>query len=159
PFGPSPSWVALDGERIIGFRTFMRWEFEHEGRVRRAVRAVDTATHPDYQGRGIFSTLTRAGLDEMRADGVDYVFNTPNDNSRPGYLKMGWQTVGRLPVSVRMRSASSALRVLRARVPADKWSIACTAGVSALDVLRDEAGVTTLLCALPSSPGVRTRRT
>src|SRR4026209_636693 len=53
PFGVSPPWVALDGERVIGFRTFMRWEFEHEGRPRRAIRAVDTATHPDYQGRGI----------------------------------------------------------------------------------------------------------
>ena len=159
PFGASPAWVALDGERIIGFRTFMRWEFEHEGRVRRGVRAVDTETHPDYQGRGIFSTLTRAGLDEMRDDGVDYVFNTPNDNSRPGYLKMGWQTVGRLPVSVRMRSPSSALRVLRARVPADKWSTPCTAGVPALDVLHDEASIASLLSARPRTVGVHTRRT
>ncbi len=28
PFGRSPAWVALDGERIVGFRTFLRWEFE-----------------------------------------------------------------------------------------------------------------------------------
>lgn len=159
PFGASPAWVAVDGDRIVGFRTFMRWEFEHDGRLRRAVRAVDTATHPDYQGRGIFSTLTRAGLDAMRDDGVDYVFNTPNDNSRPGYLKMGWQVVGRLPVSVRMRSPASALRVLRARAPADKWSTACNAGVPALDVLRDEAGVAALLSARLADAGLRTRRT
>jgi GNAT superfamily N-acetyltransferase len=159
PFGVSPAWVALDGERVIGFRTFMRWEFEHEGRVRRAIRAVDTATHPDYQGRGIFSALTRAGLDQMRYEGVDYVFNTPNDNSRPGYLKMGWQVVGRLPVSVRMRSPASALRVLRARVPANKWSTPCSAGVPALDVLRDHASVASLLSARFPAVGVHTRRT
>ena len=159
PFGVSPAWVAVDGERIVGFRTFMRWEFEKNGRVLRAVRAVDTATHPDYQGRGIFSALTKAGLDAMRDKGVDFVFNTPNDNSRPGYLKMGWQVVGRLPVSVRMRTPSSAVRVLRARVPADKWSSPCNAGVPALDVLRDQAGVTALLSARSSDNGVSTRRT
>src|ERR1700674_4101384 len=55
PFGRSPAWVAVDGERIAGFRIFLRWEFTRGGDVVRAVRAVDTATHPDYQGRGVFS--------------------------------------------------------------------------------------------------------
>src|SRR5687767_6957749 len=86
PFGASPAWVALDGERLAGFRTFLRWEFNHpDGRIRRGVRAVDTATHPDYQGRGIFRDLTLQALDHLRADGVDFVFNTPNAQSLPGY--------------------------------------------------------------------------
>jgi GNAT superfamily N-acetyltransferase len=159
PFGESPAWVAVDGDRVVGFRTFMRWEFDREGHVHRAVRAVDTATHPEYQGRGIFSKLTRAALEEMKADGVDFVFNTPNDNSRPGYLKMGWQIVGRLPVSVRMRSVTSSTRMLRARVPADKWSAECRAGVPALDVLRDDQVINELLAAAPTTATLRTRRT
>ena len=93
-FGPSPMWVATEAGRVIAFRAFMRWEFERGGRVLRAVRAVDTATDPDYQGKGLFTRLTMLGLDEMRADGVDFVFNTPNSQSRPGYLKMGWREVG-----------------------------------------------------------------
>ena len=59
-FGPSPAWIACDGDRIAGFRTLMRWEFLDGDQVVRAVRAVDTATHPDYQGRGIFTRLTLA---------------------------------------------------------------------------------------------------
>src|SRR5690606_25693858 len=94
-FGASPAWVAVDGDRVVGFRTLMRWEFDTpEGPVR-AVRAVDTATHPDHQGRGIFSALTRRAVEELQNDGVGFVFNTPNDKSRPGYLKMGWREVGR----------------------------------------------------------------
>jgi GNAT superfamily N-acetyltransferase len=73
-----------------------------DGTTINAVRAVDTATHPDWQGRGIFSRLTLGALDDLRDDGVDCVFNTPNDKSRPGYLKMGWQQVGKVPVSVRL---------------------------------------------------------
>ena len=34
PFGASPAWVAVADDRIVGFRTFLRWEFEHpDGRT------------------------------------------------------------------------------------------------------------------------------
>jgi GNAT superfamily N-acetyltransferase len=122
PFGRSPTWVATDGDRIAAVRIFMRWEFLRDGHVVRAVRAVDTATDPDYQGRGLFTALTLHALDEMKADGVAFVFNTPNAQSRPGYLKMGWQEVGRLPVAVRIAGARSLWKVARARVPSDHWS-------------------------------------
>jgi GNAT superfamily N-acetyltransferase len=104
-FGPSPMWVAVDGDRIAGVRALMRWEFERGGEVLRAVRAVDTATDPDYQGRGLFKALTMHGIEQVRADGVDFVFNTPNSQSLPGYLKMGWREVGRLPAAVRFTTA------------------------------------------------------
>ena len=56
PFGSSPAWVALDGGEVVGFRTFLRWEYEDPaGATHRAVRAVDTATRPSHQGRGSFA--------------------------------------------------------------------------------------------------------
>jgi glycosyltransferase involved in cell wall biosynthesis/predicted N-acetyltransferase YhbS len=122
PFGPSPMWVATEDDRVVAFRTFMRWEFERGGVLLRAVRAVDTATHPAHQGQGLFTALTMHGLDEMRADGVDFVFNTPNTSSRPGYLKMGWREIGCLPTAVHFVGARGAIRSARARVPADRWS-------------------------------------
>ena len=129
PFGPSPMWVATDRGQIVAFRTFMRWEFVRGGEVLHAVRAVDTATDPDYQGRGLFRTLTMHALEEVRAEGVDFVFNTPNSQSRPGYLKMGWREVGRLPAAVRLIGISGGLRALRSKVPADRWSQDLSVGV------------------------------
>jgi GNAT superfamily N-acetyltransferase len=102
PFGPSFMLLAEAEDRIVGLRAFMRWGFEAGGAALPAVRAVDTATHPDHQGRGIFSRLTREAVDALRAD-TAFVFNTPNGKSLPGYLKMGWRTVGRIPVGVRVR--------------------------------------------------------
>jgi GNAT superfamily N-acetyltransferase len=145
PFGASPAWAAVDGERIVGFRTYVRWQFLRNGELVPAVRAVDTVTHPDHQGRGIFSLLTKQSLAELADMGVGFVFNTPNEKSRPGYLKMGWQLVERLPVAARPRSALALVRLARARVPADKWSAECSAGVPALDALADDAGLATLL--------------
>ena len=57
---------------------------------------------------GIFTKLTLAAVDELRGE-VDLVFNTPNGKSGPGYLKMGWREVGRVPVRIRARRP---LRVL-----------------------------------------------
>jgi GNAT superfamily N-acetyltransferase len=101
PFGRSLMLVAEHDGELIGLRAFMRWRFQAAGREIRAVSAVDTATHPEYQGRGVFSSLTRVALGELRGD-ADMVFNTPNEKSLPGYLKMGWTNVGKVPVLVRI---------------------------------------------------------
>ena len=68
-----------------------------------AVRAVDTATAPEVQRRGVFSSLTRAGLDRCAAEGIPLVFNTPNSKSLPGYLKLGWREVAKWPMWLRVR--------------------------------------------------------
>jgi GNAT superfamily N-acetyltransferase len=102
PFGRSFMLLAEADGRVIGLRAFMRWRFSVAGRQVTAVRAVDTATHPDYQGIGVFSRLTRAALNALGGQ-ADLVFNTPNDASRPGYLKLGWREVGRVPVHLRVR--------------------------------------------------------
>ena len=137
PFGPSLMMVAVDADRIVGFRAFMNWRFERGDRVLRAVRAVDTVTHADYQGRGIFSLLTRAALEQLRKDEVDFVFNTPNDLSRPGYLKMGWRDVGRLPISVRFVGPLGIRRIPSLREPASHWPVPKEIGVSASEVVEE----------------------
>jgi GNAT superfamily N-acetyltransferase len=158
PFGASPMWVACDGDRIVGFRVLMRWQFERGGHRFDAVRAVDTATHPEYQGRGIFTRLTLHALDDLRAAGVDFVFNTPNEQSRPGYLKMGWSVVGRVPVVVRPKSIGALARIARSRVPAERWSEPLTAGEPVEVALEHPDQVAALLASQPSAPRLRTAR-
>jgi len=156
-FGRSPMWVACDGEQIVGLRTLMRWEFEHDGESVRCVRAVDTATHPDYQGRGIFRQLTLAALPELERDGVQFVFNTPNTQSRPGYLKMGWTEIGRAAACVRPYSLQGAVRLFRSRVPAAHWSEPASFGSAVGDVLADSAFAALLAAREPEPDKFRTR--
>ncbi len=109
PFGRSIILVADAGGTIAGLRAFMRWELTTpDGATLRCVRAVDTATHPDFQRRGIFSRLTEAAVEAARQDGVDLIFNTPNEKSGAGYLKMGWEEVG--PIGVMVRPGLGLLR-------------------------------------------------
>jgi GNAT superfamily N-acetyltransferase len=159
PYGASPAWLAVAGDDIVGFRTFLRWQFEHpDGRIRHAVRAVDTATAPAFQGRGIFRQLTTTAVEALRTEGVDFVFNTPNTNSRPGYLRMGWSTVGRVPLVVRVAGVSSALRMRASRVPAERWPLTTTAGTDAAGLLADTR-VVDLLATVGAPHGFRTAKT
>lgn len=159
PFGSSPAWVAQDAEgRLVGVRVFMRWRFTDGRNVRHAVRAVDTATHPDMQGRGIFKRLTLGALPDLADDGVDLVFNTPNDQSRPGYLKMGWQMVGRVPVSMRLRSPAAVIAVRGAKAAARKWSEPTDVGLDAATAFSDGQGVERLLALCAPAGGLHTDR-
>jgi GNAT superfamily N-acetyltransferase len=95
PFGRSIAVLAESDDRIVGLRAFMRWDLvTPAGELLRCVRAVDTATHPDYQRRGIFRRLTEEALELAVAQSVDLVFNTPNEKSGAGYLSMGWKEIG-----------------------------------------------------------------
>src|SRR6516165_6684405 len=77
PFGESLMWVALDGDRPVAFRAFLRWELcTPDGRTLRVVRAVDTATDPDHRRQGLFRRLTLDALDEMAGDDIAMVWNT-----------------------------------------------------------------------------------
>lgn len=113
PFGRSPGLVAVDGDgQLAAVRLLMRWQLRAAGRTLSAVRAVDTATGPEHQGQGLFRRLTLQALDTVAND-ADLVFNTPNDQSRPGYLKMGWTQVGDVPVSLRPHRPVRVARALR----------------------------------------------
>lgn len=100
PFGPSYVLLAFEGEELIGVRALMQWRWQFGDQVWVAYRAVDTATHPKHQGKGIFKILTMKALEDVRAISEAFVFNTPNDKSRPGYLKMGWKIVDKINVSL-----------------------------------------------------------
>ena len=151
PAGPSPMWVAAAGDELAGFRTMMRWTFADDGRVRSAVRAVDTATAPEHQRRGVFRLLTTAAVDELFAAGTGFVFNTPNDKSRPGYLSMGWTEAGRVPARFAVGGLLALPRLVQARVPAAKWS-------EPLDVRDPIDDLADDLAASPSG-GIQTQRT
>jgi len=109
-FPPSPAWVAEAAGEVVALRIFLSWRFLHGSGELQAVRAVDTATHPDWRRRGLFRRLTLSAVAALAEEGVDLVFNTPNRYSRPGYLAMGWRTVGRAPLLVRPRRPWTWLR-------------------------------------------------
>lgn len=100
PFGKSYGMLACDKGKIVAVRMFMRWEFTYNGKLLKVGRPVDTVTDKDYRNKGIFTALTKRTL-EWADRNTELVFNTPNQNSAPGNLKMGWQRLEK-PLSLKM---------------------------------------------------------
>ena len=112
PFGPSLLLVAESEERIVGLRAFMRWRFRAGDHLFESVRAVDTATHPDYRRIGVFAQLTSEALERVQGT-VDLVFNVPNPTSLRQYTRLGWQLVGSVPRALRVRRPLGFVRGIR----------------------------------------------
>ncbi|MCI5104206.1 MAG: GNAT family N-acetyltransferase [Algiphilus sp.] len=113
PFGESLVLGAFAGAQLVGVRAFLRWDLrDSSGHIFRCARAVDTATHPDWQGQGIFRALTLAGLEELAAQGVSQVFNTPNAKSGAGYLTMGWRPITTLYAAIRPQGVSGLAKLV-----------------------------------------------
>ncbi|MDD2985961.1 GNAT family N-acetyltransferase [Flavobacterium sp.] len=100
PFGESYVLLAEENGEFIGVRAFMSWKWQIGKQVWQAYRAVDTATHPNHQGKGIFKKLTLQALADVGAKQDCFIFNTPNEKSRPGYLKMGWESLGKISIAL-----------------------------------------------------------
>ncbi|PKD16762.1 hypothetical protein APR41_08125 [Salegentibacter salinarum] len=100
PFGESLVLIAEENDVIIGVRAFMRWQWQLGKNIFSAFRAVDTATLPAHQGKGVFKKLTLKALELGKERGDHFVFNTPNQQSKPGYLKMGWKEISQLNTQI-----------------------------------------------------------
>ncbi|MCB0164581.1 MAG: GNAT family N-acetyltransferase [Anaerolineae bacterium] len=121
PFGPSYGLYAWDEaeQRAAALRVLLRWQFNRPGGpTRRALRAVDTATHPVYRRQGLFASLTQEALLQLTAGDDDFIFNTPNSRSLPGYLQWGWQVVARWPLFIKLLRPGAVVRQLIRRRPA-----------------------------------------
>jgi hypothetical protein len=63
--------------------------------------SLNTATHPDYQGRGLFTRLAEQTYAQGAEAGYGFVIGVANANSTPGFLrKLAFQEVARLQAGV-----------------------------------------------------------
>jgi GNAT superfamily N-acetyltransferase len=159
PFGRTLGWGAFAGGRMVGLRHFLRWEFvAGDGSVGRAARPVDTVTHPDHRRRGISRRLAEAALAELPGRGVSFLFNTPNEQSGPGYRSLNWRVVGHWPLAWRPAAATAPWRLVRARGRPERTAPAPGLGLPAAEALGDPARVEGLLARRSRPPGFETRR-
>ena len=55
---------------------------------REAYQPGDTCVIDEYRGKGIFSQMTLKAISMLPKDAI--IYNFPNQNSFPGYIKLGW---------------------------------------------------------------------
>lgn len=132
PFGRSLLLLADCDGRLVGLRAFMRWRLRVGEKQFVVAKPVDSVTDPGFQRRGIFTRLTSRACEIARAEGVRFLFNTPNGNSVPGYLKLGWSELKSLPLYIKP------LRLISAAYRAARWRYGVKRIPAAEDFFRNE---------------------
>jgi GNAT superfamily N-acetyltransferase len=98
PYGLAPTIVADDGEKLAGSYTIWPTMLNIGGEIVRGGQSMDTMTHPDYRGKGLFTKLAVACFDQLAKDGYEALYGFPNANSYPGFIKrLNWDHVGDVP--------------------------------------------------------------
>jgi hypothetical protein len=158
PFGESPCLVADVHGEIVALRTFMRWRWRSNDDEIQSVRAVDTATHPNWRHKGIFAALTNRLVEKMCRDDVQFIFNTPNAKSRAGYMKLGWQNLGRPNIWVKPLRPFRLFRQKLTNAPLD-GRVACPDTRRCAGNLLADATLDAHLTAIPARREITAPRT
>jgi len=102
PFGESLLTVAEADGRIVGFDNLWPWELRYGDSLIRALQPCDSAVHPDYRGRGLFTSMRSHGLEGAEARDFDLIFNYPNAQSLSVNLALGWHHLGKIAWRVKI---------------------------------------------------------
>lgn len=83
-YGNSHIILAYYKDKVVGIRSF--WRNDINGHL--CYQPCDTAVLKEFRGKGIFSKMTLLALEKTEEA---FIYNFPNNNSLPGYLKLGWR--------------------------------------------------------------------
>jgi GNAT superfamily N-acetyltransferase len=101
PAGTVIGMDAMEGDRLAAHYVCIPANVWLFGEKRRALLSLNTATHPDFQGKGLFTTLAKKTYENGAGQGFTAVFGVANGNSTPGFIrKLGFQLVTPLDARV-----------------------------------------------------------
>ena len=110
PFGPAFIQVIRHDGDIVATGCLLPMTLLFKGRRLSAFQTCDIAVHPDFRRRGFLKKVLNARKLLALEQGGDLLFSFPNANSLPGYIKSGWEYVGRVPWLVQVTKPMDVVR-------------------------------------------------
>lgn len=101
PAGGVIGFDAWDGETLAAHYVCIPAMAIVNGRPDRVLLSLNTATHPGFQGKGLFTKLAELTYGKGADEGYAAVYGVANANSTPGFLrKLGFTLVSPLDAKV-----------------------------------------------------------
>ncbi|QWF16142.1 GNAT family N-acetyltransferase [Lysobacter capsici] len=101
PAGQVIGCDAWEGDTLAAHYVCVPVQAVVAGRPLRVMLSLNTATHPDFQGKGLFTRLADATYQAGAAAGVGAVYGVANANSTPGFIrKLGFTLVRPLDAQI-----------------------------------------------------------
>ncbi len=97
PVGAVVGMDAWAGDRLAAHYVTVPMRARVHGAQVEGLLSLNTATDPDFQGKGLFTRLAGATYEAAAAQGFQFVTGFANANSTPGFIrKLAFQNVRRL---------------------------------------------------------------
>lgn len=129
PDGQAVGYDAWDGDTLAAHYVCIPARAWVEGREVPVLLSLNTATHPDYQGKGLFTKLAAMTFEAGATAGYDGVYGVANANSTPGFVrKLGFQLVRPLEARIGLGRLRHGARPAAATLSFERsWSEAALA--------------------------------
>jgi GNAT superfamily N-acetyltransferase/N-acetylglutamate synthase-like GNAT family acetyltransferase len=85
-------WVAESSDGIIGYYAVMPERMKFGSETVTVAQSIDTATHPDYRGLGIFPTLAEKVYSDAQ-NRYRFLYGFPSKMAYKGFLRLGWNAI------------------------------------------------------------------
>lgn len=144
PDGRAVGFNAWQGEELAGHYVTIPMKAMVNGSMEKGLLSLNTATHPDHQGKGLFTKLAKATYVRAAEEEYGFVIGVANANSTHGFTKkLGFELVsplramigiGALPLGERTADVQfahawdSASTAWRLQHPAYRYSLKKTHG-------------------------------
>lgn len=97
PEGAIVGFNARAGSSLAAHYVTMPMSAVRDGRTVKGLLSLNTATHREHQGKGLFTQLAEKTFAHAAAQGFEFVVGVANQNSVHGFIKkLGFQQVGQL---------------------------------------------------------------
>lgn len=114
PDGPPVIAVAEDEGQLVGQYELWPTRLRIGSNVVLGAQSLDTMTHPDYRGQGMFTVLAENCMQFAAGRGIEVLYGFPNESSYPGFVrKLDWDCTGNIPLWVRPLCPSAHHRIPR----------------------------------------------
>ena len=90
--------IALDGDRLVANYSASPIQLIRNGEIVKVAQSLNTMTHPDYIGKGLFVKLAQTVYSYMAKNGYKMVMGFPNNISNRTFLsKLNWRDICVVP--------------------------------------------------------------
>lgn len=114
PFGKGIIKLLFDNNLLIGHYAVMPIVVQVKDFLVKAVFSMTTMTHPDYQGKDIFTFLAKETYREAQKRGFRFVYGFPNKNSYHGFVKkLNWEDLGKMTILYKEMETDSFTPILQ----------------------------------------------
>ncbi len=101
PDGPAVGFNAWHNDELVAHYATQPWPAELGGNIVKGLLSLNTATHPDHQGKKLFTNAAEKTYAAAKEQGYCFVIGVANKNSTPGFInKLNFQLVGPLKAEI-----------------------------------------------------------